>query len=56
MCFGRLGADAIQQFASPPEAGDVDIERLGDPFHGDAVLDRFEDHLVFLNDRNPVHA
>ena len=32
------------------------LRDFADPFLRDAVLDRFEDHLVFLDDRNAVDA
>ena len=35
---------------------DIDAQRLGDPLLRDPALDRFQDHLVLLNRRQPVDS
>jgi len=54
--IGDFEADAIEQAAFAADQSHVDIKRLGDSVFGHAGLDRFQDHLVFLNGGQAAYA
>src|SRR5690606_34887906 len=45
-----------QKGALSADAGDVHVQGTREPLFGHSLLDRFQDHLVFLDDRDAADA
>src|SRR6185369_7072433 len=53
---GNLWADARKQISLFPNKCHVDVQSAGKPLFGNPLLDRIQDHLVFLNHCEPAYA
>src|SRR5690606_6708186 len=54
--LGGFSTDPIEQASLSLDVINIDIERLCYPLLGGATLDSFQDHSMFLNDRESIDA
>ncbi|MNL77153.1 hypothetical protein D3C87_2032720 [compost metagenome] len=57
MVFEKLngfGTNALEEALLHPDEVDVDMERAGDRFFGNAAFNGLEDHIMLLDGRQPA--